>query len=277
MKPHLLLAFALGCRDRTPPPVPMPPLPAPEVESAVSLDSLLGHWVRADGQGSETWVQAGEHLVGVGFEVAEGRTHAFELLSLGATNGGTEYVAMPGGDSRVAFPLVDPGQLLFENPAHDFPTRIRYERQGESLSARVEGPDGKGVDFYFQPAPLVAAPALEEADRVFDLAVAERGLDAWLAVFDPEGGQWGRDGRIEGEALRELMAPALAPDRRLRWTPRASGLSPAGDAGFTVGTWVASRQERGAWKALAEGWYVTVWRQQADGSWKVWFDTGVPL
>ena len=30
-------------------------------------------------------------------------------------------------------------RAVFENPAHDFPTRIVYEREGEILSARIEG------------------------------------------------------------------------------------------------------------------------------------------
>jgi ketosteroid isomerase-like protein len=59
------------------------------------------------------------------------------------------------------------------------------------------------------------------------------------------------------------------------WEPTASGLAPAGDLGWTVGEWTWSANDPGGGEA--RGSYVTVWRRQADGSWKVLFDTGDPI
>ena len=56
--------------------------------------------------------------------------HVFPLR---ARPGGVFYVATPEGEGTTAFRLtraVD-GEALFENPAHDFPTRIRYRREGD--------------------------------------------------------------------------------------------------------------------------------------------------
>ena len=46
---------------------------------------------------------------------------------------------------------------MFENLAHEFPQRIIYSRDGETLTARIEGMmDGKleGMEWSFTSAPL---------------------------------------------------------------------------------------------------------------------------
>jgi hypothetical protein len=43
-------------------------------------------------------------------------------------------------------------EVVFENPAHDFPQRIRYRASGAALQARIEGTmNGKtrGIDFPY--------------------------------------------------------------------------------------------------------------------------------
>ena len=34
-------------------------------------------------------------------------------------------------------------RVVFENPGHDFPQRVIYERQGDVLNARIEGRMGE--------------------------------------------------------------------------------------------------------------------------------------
>jgi ketosteroid isomerase-like protein len=96
--------------------------------------------------------------------------------------------------------------------------------------------------------------------------------------FDPEGVQW-RDGPVAGpERIRQLMAPSFArPDFRLTWTPVASGMSPAGDLGYTIGRSRATWTDAGAAAPPYCGSYATIWRRQADGSWRVLFDAGWEL
>lgn len=57
----------------------------------------------------------------------------------------------------VAFRLIshESGRAVFENPAHDFPTRIIYRRNDDgSMTARIEGPgedgESRGIDFHFR-------------------------------------------------------------------------------------------------------------------------------
>ena len=72
----------------------------------------------------------------------------------------TFYIPRPRENPLpVAFRLVESGdrRLVFENPDHDFPTRIAYElRDDGSLLVWIAGPGDAGserrIDFEFTPA-----------------------------------------------------------------------------------------------------------------------------
>ena len=71
------------------------------------------------------------------------------------------------------------------------------------------------------------------------------------------------------------MEPLFAKGVQIEWAPVASGLSPAGDLGYTVGTSrYTAPDASGARVETGRGSYVSIWRKQSDGGWKVLFDTG---
>ena len=75
---------------------------------------------------------------------ASGRA-AFEYLRIEERKDGLVFVASPSGKGATDFPLADFGAdfVQFENPTHDFPKRIRYERtKSGDLHARVSGDPG---------------------------------------------------------------------------------------------------------------------------------------
>lgn len=127
------------------------------------LSWMSGYWLSCDTnrEVSETWSDPrGDLMVGHGVAVAGGRV-SFEALRIAPHAEGVAYVAQPGGAPATIFPAVEvgPGRAVFENPAHDFPTRIVYEREGEILSARIEGEsDGRPVSmgWRFRSAELNA-------------------------------------------------------------------------------------------------------------------------
>jgi ketosteroid isomerase-like protein len=84
-------------------------------------------------------------------------------------------------------------------------------------------------------------------------------------------------GTITGRtAIREDMAKAFADTAfSLRWEPLQADVGAAGDLGYTNGKYkVQFRDAKG--KAVERtGRYLTVWKKQADGSWKVVRDIGV--
>jgi len=74
-------------------------------------------------------------------------------------------------------------------------------------------------------------------------------------------------GRVEGaDGIREVMSGLLA-STKIEWAPIASAMR--GDVGYTVGKATFTGKDD-SWRST----YVTIWKKQPDGSWKVLFDTG---
>jgi ketosteroid isomerase-like protein len=247
------------------------------VDDVQTVAWMVGRWQRPEGV--EHWTAAGDVLWGVAFSIRNGQTALFEVLLIEAANGGLRYVAMPNGRPEVGFAASSWGvaEVTFSNPAHDFPKVIKYRRQGQALFARVEGDAGEGEDYQWQAAAPGRTEPLESADRAFAADTAARGIDGWMAAFDPAGAMWerGRKQTLSAEAIRASMGPLFARGVQITWQPVASGLSPAGDLGYTVGTSRSTApDDRGARVETHRGSYVTIWRRQPDGSWKVLFDTG---
>jgi ketosteroid isomerase-like protein len=117
--------------------------------------------------------------------------------------------------------------------------------------------------------------ALLAADARFDADVAERGIDAWIAWFEPNATSWnGKELVHDREVYRTTMGPFLSkPGAKMRWQPGYAEVQ--GDLGFTTGRWqlIAGSDGRQD-KTPGGGHYVTVWRRQADGGWKIVFDMG---
>lgn len=114
------------------------------------LSWMAGYWLDCSGgrEASETWSDPRAGLiVGSAVTVRNGRA-GFEASVIGPTpDGGLAYYAQPDGAPPTPFVLEEQtGQsAVFFNPDNDFPTRIRYRRDGDVMTARIEGQIG-GVD-----------------------------------------------------------------------------------------------------------------------------------
>lgn len=120
-------------------------------EPAEALDWLAGHWCGGEGgeRLEEHWLApAGGELLGVSRTVRGGRTSGFEFLRIAAVDGVPTYLAQPGGRPATAFARSAGGErwVRFENPRHDFPTRIEYRRDGDALHAEIAGPGDSGQE-----------------------------------------------------------------------------------------------------------------------------------
>jgi ketosteroid isomerase-like protein len=74
------------------------------------------------------------------------------------------------------------------------------------------------------------------------------------------------------DAIKELMRPTTS--RSLAWRPVHAGVSGSGDLGFTVGEYVATGRSASGTVTQHFGKYLTVWRKEADGSWRFVVDGG---
>lgn len=110
------------------------------------LSWLAGCWAQGAGEpGSvEHWLPpAGGLMLGLSRIVRQGRTVEYEFLRIQLdAEGRAVYTARPSTQPEASFTAssLDDAEVVFENPAHDFPQRISYRRQGaDALLARIEG------------------------------------------------------------------------------------------------------------------------------------------
>jgi hypothetical protein len=117
---------------------------------------VAGCWGRQGGGRTveEHWMKpAGGTMLGMSRTVANGKTAEYEFLRIVEQDGTLAYIALPSGQKEATFTLAAarPDELVFENPTHDFPTRIIYQKQPDgSLKARIEGTmngQPRGIDF----------------------------------------------------------------------------------------------------------------------------------
>lgn len=124
-----------------------------------------------------------------------------------------------------------------------------------------------------------ARHSLMEADRAFARSVADRRLEAWVEAFDTTGIQMRPNLPFTPghDEIRRLMTPAFADTSwHLSWEPHLAFVSASADLGYTLGTYGSVRRDSTGQERSGTGKYVTIWRKQADGGWKVVFDGGNP-
>lgn len=74
-------------------------------------------------------------------------------------------------------------------------------------------------------------------------------------------------------AIRKLIASDFAiKDYKLVWRTEKAGVARSGDLGYTSGGYDWSFTDAAGRSIKDKGKYLTVWKKQADGSWKVLFD-----
>jgi len=63
-------------------------------------------------------------------------------------------------------------------------------------------------------------------------------------------------------------------DYQLTWTPTDAMMGPSGDMGYTWGHFEGHSKDAGGSPITTSGRYITIWRKQPDGNWKVVLDAG---
>jgi hypothetical protein len=103
----------------------------------------------------EQWMAPrGGIMLGMGRTVRDGKLVEYESVVLRDQDGRLAYEAHPSGQPSAVFlsTTVDASTAIFENPTHDFPQRIGYERKDDTLSAWIEGTAngvGRRVGFLY--------------------------------------------------------------------------------------------------------------------------------
>ena len=130
----------------------------PTTSTVADLSWMTGCWTIASPSRTVTefWLPpAGGTMMGISRTIVKEKTAEYEFLILRAGATGLEYVAKPSGQAETIFTAtkVGRGEVVFENPAHDFPTRITYRQVDGGLAATIGGTmNGKprAIDFKYQ-------------------------------------------------------------------------------------------------------------------------------
>jgi ketosteroid isomerase-like protein len=143
----------------------------------------------------------------------------------------------------------------------------------------------------FACAPAEAPkPAVDmEAERASLLAADKAWYEAYSSGDNPVDALLGHmtdDARFQfaenppahgKEAIRPVITQLEEmPGFAVKWVASAADVSSSGDLGYTVGTYEMGMDGPDGKKMSIQGHYVTIWKKQPDGSWKVVVDTGGP-
>ena len=129
------------------------------------------------------------------------------------------------------------------------------------------------------PNPLTDATMSTGKAMLFDLEsrfakdVAERGGAGFAAWFAEDGVALGNGQAPEiGKVAIANASNWLPKNYQLTWTPADAALAPSGDMGYTWGHYEGRGKDANGNPVLTGGRYITVWRKQPDGAWKVVLD-----
>jgi ketosteroid isomerase-like protein len=119
------------------------------------------------------------------------------------------------------------------------------------------------------PSPAEAVRAMVESERKFYQTGQEKGTRAAFLEFLADDGIVFRPGPVNGKEVW-TKRPATALD--LVWEPTFAAIARSGDFGYTTGPakWRANKEE----KFAGYGQFISIWKKQKDGSWKVALDCG---
>ena len=114
--------------------------------------------------------------------------------------------------------------------------------------------------------------AIRYADVVWSKAAEAKDLERVLAVFADGASELAPNVPIAvgKDALRKVWTQYFAtPGFAISWQPTKVEVSRGADLGYSLGTYVLTAPDPAGKPVTDRGKYVTIWKRQADGSWKV--------
>jgi ketosteroid isomerase-like protein len=123
--------------------------------------------------------------------------------------------------------------------------------------------------------PLSAADAVRAADEEWMKVFSAKDLEKSVAFCDENGAVLAPNAPIaQGrQAISKSFADFFAlPNLKITWHADKAAAARSGELGYTTGTYEMTFSDPAGKTIPDKGKYVTVWKKQADGSWKVVLD-----
>jgi ketosteroid isomerase-like protein len=116
---------------------------------------------------------------------------------------------------------------------------------------------------------------LFDLEARFQKDVAARGGPGFAEWFAADGVLLGNGAApLAGKVAIERSTTWSPKDYQLTWTPTDAVMGPSGDIGYTWSHWEGRSKDGNGNPVETSGRFVTIWRREADGSWKVVLDAG---
>src|SRR6187549_2658075 len=117
-------------------------------------------------------------------------------------------------------------------------------------------------------------------ERAFAGATEQIGVrDGFLTFFAEDSIQIQRGPKVALAPARDALAaqplPKLPLPAKLLWEPYTGHVSADGTLGWLTGGFVSLNQAQQV--PVRQGAYFSVWKRQANGTWRVWLDEGIGL
>jgi ketosteroid isomerase-like protein len=122
-----------------------------------------------------------------------------------------------------------------------------------------------------EPEQAATAEDLIAMERAYSKMAGEEGFNKATLFYADSGMVKLSDGEVPvvGKAALQQQFADGRDTKNLSWEPVDAAISESGDLGYTWGNW---RFDAG--DTVRYGNYFTVWKRQADGSWKIALDGG---
>jgi len=132
-----------------------------------------------------------------------------------------------------------------------------------------------------KPNPLTDATVKPGKMLLYDLEarfakdVLERGGAAFADWFAEDGVALGNGAEPKVGRVAIAKSANWSPkDYQLIWTPTDAVMGPSGDMGYTWGHFEGHSKDANGNPVVTNGRYMTIWRKQPDGQWRVVLDAG---
>jgi uncharacterized protein (TIGR02246 family) len=117
--------------------------------------------------------------------------------------------------------------------------------------------------------------ALRQADADWAKTVAEKNVDGFVSYFTPDGVVMAPNMPAANgvDAIRTWVSTNMSmPGFAVTWEATSAEVAASGDIGYTVGNFTYQMTMPDGTPLNDSGKYATIWKKQADGTWKVAVD-----
>jgi uncharacterized protein (TIGR02246 family) len=121
--------------------------------------------------------------------------------------------------------------------------------------------------------------AIRDADAALAKDMAAKAFDKMAAYYTDDATLFTPGAPVASgkEAIQGMTKTLVEMDLELKFAPTKVDVAKSGDLGFTQGSYTMTSVDRKTKRRMAEkGSYVTIYRKQADGAWKIVEDINTP-